>query len=225
MLLNKLGDSYKINSEKFFKFTRNTNKSILGYIITIENLDLSYSRIEDGLGDYNLSGAKLPHSTFHGDFFGTIFVDADLSQSEVKMGTTFEGSDFSKANMSGLKVEIDTDVSPFVVHFINCEFNNCNMTDAILKMTSFTLSRFYGTNLSGAKLNYVDISLTGITDVIINDETDTKDINLLSKGYYHEWEDVRRNRDFIRTILNDFDPKNLDPKMKEKILHDNPDYR
>jgi uncharacterized protein YjbI with pentapeptide repeats len=225
LLLNKLGDNYKINSEKFFKFIKSTNKSIVGYIITIENLDLSYSRIEEGLGDYNLSGAKLLHSTFHGDFFGTMFVDADLSQSEIKMGTTFEGSDFSNANMSGLEVEIKTDVSPFIVHFINCVFNDCNMTNAVLSMTSFTLSKFHKTNLSGAKLDYADISLTDITDVTVNDHTDTKDINLLSKGYYFEWEDIRGDKGLIKAILNDFDPQNLDPKMREKILHDNLDYQ
>lgn len=225
LLLNKLADNYEINSEKFFKFIRNTNKSILGYIITIDNLDLSYSRIEDGLGDYNLSGAKLPHSTFHGDFFGTMFVDADLSQSEIKMGTTFEGCDFSKANMSKVKVEIDTDVSPFIVHYINCDFSNCNMTDAAFNMTSFTLSKFNKTNLSGVQLEYADLSVTDIIDVTINENTNTKSINLLSKGYYFEWEDIRQNKDLIKAILNDFDPKNLDPNMREKILHDNPDYQ
>ena len=49
--------------------------------------------------------------------------------------------------------------------------------------------------------------------------------NLLSKGFYFEWEDIRGNKDLIKVILNDFDPKNLDPKMKEKILHDNSDYQ
>jgi uncharacterized protein YjbI with pentapeptide repeats len=225
MLMNKVGNNYKIDSEKFFKFIKSTNNSILGYVITIENLDLSYSHIEDGLGNYNLSGAKIPHSTFGGKFFGTMFVDSDMSQSEIKTGTIFEGCDFSNANMSNLRVVIPADTSPFRFHFINCDFTKSNLANAVLDDTSFTLSKFCGTNLSGAKLHYADISLTNIIDVMIDENTDTKSINLLSKGYYFEWDDVRYNKNFIKVILNDFDPSSLDPKMKEKILHDNPNYQ
>lgn len=225
LLLNKLGDNYKIDSEKFFKFIRSTNTSILGNIITIENLDLSYSRLEGDLADYNLSGGKLPHSTFYGNFFGTKFVGADLSYSEIKIGTRFMGSDFSGANLSNLKIENDRATSPFVAHFVDCKFTDSNMTNAVLEMTSFTLSKFYNTNLSGAKLKWADISLTDMTDITIDENTDTKDINLLSTGYYFEWEDVKGNKDFVKAIMNDFNPVNFDAKMREKILHDNPEYQ
>ena len=69
LLLNKLGFHYKINSEKFFKFITSTDQLILGNIITIENLDLSYSKIEGDLSDYNLSHAKLQNNTFRGNFW------------------------------------------------------------------------------------------------------------------------------------------------------------
>jgi uncharacterized protein YjbI with pentapeptide repeats len=99
------------------------------------------------------------------------------------------------------------------------------MTNAVLKDTSFTLSEFHSTNMSGAKLNYADISLVNITDITIDENTVTKDINLLSKGYYFEWEDVRKNKNLIKAILNDFDPNNFDPNMRDTILRDNPEYR
>ncbi|HEX9319905.1 MAG TPA: hypothetical protein VF884_13315, partial [Nitrososphaeraceae archaeon] len=141
-LLNKLGDRYKINSERFFKFIRSTNNSILGYIITIENLDLSHSKIEEGLGNYNLSRAKLSHSSFYGNFFGTIISGADLSDSLIKVGTRFIGVDFSGSNLTNLLAQNDRSTSPFVAHFIDCIFNDCNMTNGVFEMTSFILSKF-----------------------------------------------------------------------------------
>ena len=48
------------------------------------------------------------------------------------------------------------------------------MTGAILGMTSFTLSKFHKTDLSGAKLGYADISLTDITDVTIIEDSNIK---------------------------------------------------
>lgn len=69
------------------------------------------------------------------------------------------------------------------------------------------------------------MSLTNITDVTVNDDTKYQRYQLLSKGYYFEWEDVRQNKELIKAILNDTDAQNLDSKMREKILHDNPDYQ
>ncbi len=224
MILNKMTHKYKIENKKFFDFIRGTNNLILGNIITIQNIDLSFSQIIGDVGNYNLSGANLSHSTFHGNFYGTKFAGADLSSSIIKFGTGFLGVDFSGANLSHMSGEYPTDTSPFGMHFIDCNFSHCNMTDTILKNTSFTLSKFYKTDLSGAKLNYADISLTNLRDITLDENTDTTSINLLSKGYYFEWEDVRYNKELIRAIMEDFDPQEFDPKMKAKILQDNPEY-
>jgi hypothetical protein len=224
LLLNKMGNKYKINSKKFFDFIRSVNNSILGNIITIENIDLSFSELSEDLGNYNLSSANLSHSMFHGSFYGTKFVRADISHSIIKYGTRFLGVDFSGANLSNVQVESPTDTSPFGIHFIDCNFSHCNMTYTNFDGTSFTLSEFIKTNLSGAKLRYADISLTNIRDVTLDEKTDTTSINMLSRGYYFEWENIRNNKKLIRAIMEDFDPGTLDPKMKTKILHDNPEY-
>jgi uncharacterized protein YjbI with pentapeptide repeats len=223
LILNKLGNNYKINNKKFFRLVRSMNNSILGNIITIENLDLSYSEIEQGFGNYNLSGANLSHSIFHGDFFGTQFIGADLSYSKIKPGTRFISVDFSGANLSNIWVDYPSEHSPFLVHFIDCDFSKCKMTNAVLEETSFRLSRFHTTDISGTKLRYADISLTNMSGIILDEKTDTSSINLLSKGYEFEWERIRNNKEMIRTILDDIDP-HFDRKMKEKILSDNPEY-
>lgn len=90
--------------------------------------------------------------------------------------------------------------------------------------TSVALSKFYKTDFSGASLHYADISLTNMNGIILDNNTNTKSINLLSKGYYFEWEEVRNNKELIDVIMNQFDKNNFDPKMKKKIFEDNPDY-
>lgn len=224
LLLNKLLDNYKIDNKSFFEFVKSTNNSILGNIVTIENLNLSHSDLTKGLGNYNLSGAKLSHSTFHGGYYGTKFAGADLKFSKFERGTKFIGVDFSGANMSNCHVVLKGEYSPFLLHFINCNFNNSKLVNSDLRESSFALSKFHRTDISGANLHYCDISLTEIVDVILDKKTDTGSINLLSKGYEFEWERIRKNKELIRAILDDFDPGNFDRKMKDKILSDNPDY-
>ena len=108
--------------KKFFKFITNTNNHILGNIITIENLDLFYSELHKGLGNYNLCQANLAHSTFHGSFYGTQFCEADLTFCKIKQGTKFINVDFTKADFSNMEIIFEKDVSPFVAHFIDFIF-------------------------------------------------------------------------------------------------------
>ena len=62
-----------------------------------------------------------------------------------------------------------------------------------------------------------------MSNITADERTNTKNINLLSRGYEFEWEYVRRNRELIDVIMNKFD-LHFDPKIKLKILQDNPDY-
>lgn len=117
LLLNKLLDNYKIDNKTFFEFVRSTNNSILGNIVTIENLNLSRSDLTKGLGNYNLSGAKLSHSTFHGGYYGTKFIGAELSFSKFERGTKFIGVDFSGANLSNSHVVLKGEFSIFIAFY------------------------------------------------------------------------------------------------------------
>jgi hypothetical protein len=61
--------------------------------------------------------------------------------------------------------------------------------------------------------------MTGIT---FDEKTNTGSINLLSNARYFEWEDLRKNKNLIRIMLDELG--NFDEKIKEKILGDNRDY-
>jgi uncharacterized protein YjbI with pentapeptide repeats len=142
----------------------------------------------------------------------------------IKRDTRFISVDFSSANLSNITADYSSEYSPFMAHFIDCNFSNCKMTNADLKETSFRLSNFRDTDISGANQHYADISLTKMFDINLDEKTDTSDINLLSKGCEFEWEGIRNNKELIRIILVDFDPGTFDRKMKDKILKDNPYY-
>jgi uncharacterized protein YjbI with pentapeptide repeats len=222
-IINILGKGSKLDKEKFYRLLRATHSSIPPHLITLNNIDLSRSKITSGLSNCNLVNANLKKSRFQGTFYGTSFSGANLSYSKIIPGTRFISVDFSGANLSNIGVDYPSEHSPFLAHFIDCDFSKCKMNNAVLKETSFRLSNFSGADISGANLHYADISLTNMADIILDEKTDTDSINLLSKGYEFEWESIRNNKELIRTILDDFDP-HFDRKMKEKILSDNPEY-
>lgn len=225
LVLNRFEDKYRIISNDLFDLVSSTRHLLHEKYLSIENIDLSKSEINEGLPNFVLANANLNSSSLKGEFHGTNFSGADLSNSTIKVGTKFVGVDFSGADLSNLKQEKVTETSPFIIKFIDCIFFKSKLNNAILKETSFTLSKFIETDFSGANLVYSDISLTDIRNIILDKNTNTKDINLLAKGYNYEWERIRDNKNLIKVILEDMDPDNFDPKMKYKILEDNLDYK
>jgi uncharacterized protein YjbI with pentapeptide repeats len=221
-IINSLIKNFRINKEKFYRLFKATQISIPFYLVALDNIDLSKSEFISDWPNHSFVNAKLRRSRFHGTFYGTDFSGADLSSSKIEIGTKFISANFSGANLSNIELNLPNEHSPFLAHFINCDFSNCKLINAVLKESSFRLSTFHNTDISGADLNYADISLTTMTDMKFDEKTDTGSVNLLSRAYEFEWEDFRKNKDIIRFMLDDFG--RIDKKMKEKILHDNPNY-
>lgn len=221
-IINRLMKDFTIDKEKFYRLLKATQTTVPLYLVALDNIDLSKSEFTSEWSNHSLINAKLRRSHFHGTFYGTNFSGADLSFSKIELGTKFISVNFSGANLSNIALKLPNEYSPFLAHFINCDFSNCKLNNAVLKETSFRLSTFHHTDISGADLHYADISLTKMADMKFDKKTDTGSVNLISKAYYFEWEDFKKNRELIRFMLEDYG--GIDKKMKEKILVDNPNY-
>jgi uncharacterized protein YjbI with pentapeptide repeats len=146
-IINILAKNSKLDKEKFYRLLTATHSSIPPYLITLNNIDLSRSEFTSGLSNCYLVNANLTKSQFQGTFYGTSFSGANLSYSLIKRDTRFISVDFSGANLSNITADYSSEYSPFMAHFIDCNFSNCKMTNADLKETSFRLSNFRDTDI------------------------------------------------------------------------------
>lgn len=215
IVINSLTNRYGIDKTKFFKLQIATHGSIPDYIIQLENIDLSGFEFEGNIPNLKLVKANLQNCKLHGTFYGTDFSGANLSNSTFEQGPNFTGCNFSGTHLTGMKIKID---SPYPRMFTDCNFSNCDLTRATLSDSRFSDCNFSVT-FGGIILNSCNLGT-----VIFDKKPNTKGIELLGKddgsGFNKEWDELKSNKDLISYILSE-----VDDKLREVILNDNPDLR
>lgn len=221
VVLNKLGNKFKLDKNKFYKLLLTTHGSTPAYVITLNHLDLSKSEFDSDMPTLILAKANLKGSKFHGEFYGTNFSGADLSGSYVDTGTNFIHCNFAGANLTSLRVSHET---VYAASFRGCDFTKARLKDAEMMVTDFRGSDFYEADLSGANLGRSIFSLTGLEKVIIDKTTNTRGIELTGKedkpGRNSQWFSLKMNKKALESFLSD-----VDPKFRSKILKDNQDLK
>lgn len=213
LILNKLGNFIHLDNQKFFRLMRCTHAVTPAHLISINNIDLSRSEFDGDTPNYNLSGAHLNNSKFHGNFQGTIFSGADISYSDIDVGTSFMNSDFSGGILNNLRVD---DQTVYSASFIHCNFTKCDLRYARISSSNLTGSTFSHADLRGTDLHSSNLSSTELDDILIDQDTSFKYVELF--GDENQWRDFKRNKDRVTYLLS-----RMNPDLKEKILKDNPD--
>jgi uncharacterized protein YjbI with pentapeptide repeats len=222
-VLNRLGTLHKLDTKIFFKLLKASHGSIRDYLIRIDNIDLSGHNFddEDDIPNYNLSKAHLMNSTFHGRFYGTKFSGADLTGSKIEQSTHFNGCDFSGSFLTDVEIKVET---TFASDFVECDFSNAHLTNAIFRDTRFSECNFSNADSSGVDCTRSAFSSTDLSKVTVNEKTKTDHIQLLgsddASGFNREWDDLKSNKEIVSYLLS-----RVDLKLKEIILRDNADIR
>ena len=105
----------------------------------------------------------MQNSILTGHFSGTKFIGANLSGSNIEIGSEFQGVDFSGANMSDIKSG-NNDDSLFSVEFLNCDFGETRFINAKLNNYNFKVCDFSDADFSDAELgsNFLTCDLRSV---------------------------------------------------------------
>ncbi len=220
-VINKVGNSFYIEREKFFDLVRCTSNFIPEYLQRIENIDLSKSKITGSeLGtNSNLSNAKLSGSTLVGEFNGTKFIGTHLCGCTIESYSHFNGVDFSGADLSELKSKYDEMESEFAVRFTECNFREAKFNNAVLDNFHFCGSQFNQADFSEAsiKSNFLSCELEHVK---ASDRTSTSGIML----YGNDWNDAHTQPSSDKKKLIEIIFKEIDENLQKIILRDNPKF-
>jgi uncharacterized protein YjbI with pentapeptide repeats len=209
----------KIDSKKLIRLFESSHGSVPDYMISIDNIDLSGSifDFESSIPNWNLSKANLARSKFRGEFNGTKFSGADLSNSVIDQSTRFMNCDFSGADLSGIR---NKDESAYAASFISCDFSDSNLKNSILDSVDFTYSNFRNTDLSEAEFRNCNFSLANLASVKVNTKTRVRGNELIGRQETDTnvwWKHLRSNKNLVDFILS-----NMDPNFKKIVSRDNP---
>ena len=219
-VMNKIKNKFDIDRDKFFRLVKWTVNFIPSYLQRVENIDLSGSNISgEILGPNCYLCAKLQNSILTGHFSGTKFIGANLSGSNIEIGSEFQGVDFSGANMSDIKSG-NNDDSLFSVEFLNCDFGETRFINAKLNNYNFKVCDFSDADFSDAELgsNFLTCDLRSVKS---NEKTNAEGLFLCGMSFsdVHTQPHSPEKNQIIEITLN-----NIDSNLRRIIVRDNPNF-